>query len=91
MRVANRGGKHEHLWYLSIGELHALLRAKETSPVEIINACLARIETLNPRLNAFVVILAEQARNQAREAEAEIKAGHWRGPLHGIPVGIKDF
>jgi aspartyl-tRNA(Asn)/glutamyl-tRNA(Gln) amidotransferase subunit A len=81
----------EPLYYLSIGELSELLRAKGTSPVAITNACLARINTLNPKLNAFVTILDDQAREQAREAEVEIQAGGWRGPLHGIPVGIKDF
>jgi aspartyl-tRNA(Asn)/glutamyl-tRNA(Gln) amidotransferase subunit A len=61
------------------------------SPVEVVIACLKRIEQLNPKLNAFITVLADQALEQARVAEAEIKAAKWRGPLHGIPVGIKDF
>jgi aspartyl-tRNA(Asn)/glutamyl-tRNA(Gln) amidotransferase subunit A len=59
--------------------------------VEVVETCLKRIEELNPRLNAFITVLADRALEQARVAEAEIKAGKWRGPLHGIPVGIKDF
>ena len=76
---------------MSIGELSNRIRAKEISPVELINACLERIDKLNPRLNAFITVLGEQACDQAKQAEAEIKAGQWRGPLHGVPVGIKDF
>ena len=58
---------------------------------QVVDGCLNRIEQLNPKLNALITVLAEQALEQARVAEAEIKAGRWRGPLHGIPVGIKDF
>jgi aspartyl-tRNA(Asn)/glutamyl-tRNA(Gln) amidotransferase subunit A len=76
---------------MSIGELSNRIRTKELSPVELINGCLARIDELNPRLNAFITVLGEQARDQAKQAEAEIKAGEWRGPLHGVPVAIKDF
>lgn len=68
-----------------------LIRAQKVSPVEVVDACLKRIEDLNPKLNAFITVLADQAREQTQVAEAEIKAGKWRGPLHGIPVGIKDF
>jgi aspartyl-tRNA(Asn)/glutamyl-tRNA(Gln) amidotransferase subunit A len=68
-----------------------LIRTKKVSPVEVVDACLKRIEEFNPKLNAFITVLADQAREQAKVAEAEIKAGKWRGPLHGIPVGIKDF
>src|SRR5260370_42138462 len=64
---------------------------QEVSPVEVVIACLKRIEQLNPKLNAFITVLAEQALAQARVAEAEIKAAKWRGPLHGIPLGIKDL
>ena len=75
----------------SIKETSDLIRQGKLSPVEIVEACLARIKELNPKLNAFITVLDKQAREQAKIAEAEIKAGHWRGPLHGIPVGIKDF
>jgi aspartyl-tRNA(Asn)/glutamyl-tRNA(Gln) amidotransferase subunit A len=82
---------NEAVHYMSIGALSQLLRARETTPVEVINACLVRIDRLAQRLNTFATVLADQAREYAEEAEAEIKAGHWRGPLHGVPVGVKDF
>lgn len=72
-------------------ELAALLRAKEVSPVEIAEAFLARIEELNPRLNAFITVTADEARRGAREAEHEIVSGRYRGPLHGIPYAPKDI
>jgi aspartyl-tRNA(Asn)/glutamyl-tRNA(Gln) amidotransferase subunit A len=81
----------EALYYRSIGELTALIRSMEISPVDIVDACLARIETLNPKLNAFITVSSGEAREHAKAAEAEIQAGKWRGPLHGVPVGIKDF
>jgi len=77
--------------YVSIGELSGRIQAQEISPVAVVDTCLDRIDLLNPELNAFITILKEEAREQAKEAEAEIRAGKWRGPLHGIPVGIKDF
>ena len=75
---------------LSIREAGELVRRKAISPVELTRACLLRIEQLNPALNAFITVTAEQAMAQAREAEAEVRRGRWRGPLHGIPVGLKD-
>jgi len=77
--------------YATLQDLARLIRAKKVSQVEVVDACLKRIEELNPKLNAFITILADQAREQAQTAQAEIEAGKWRGPLHGIPVGIKDF
>jgi aspartyl-tRNA(Asn)/glutamyl-tRNA(Gln) amidotransferase subunit A len=77
--------------YASIRGLGQLIRAQKISPVEVINVCLKRINTLNAKLNAFITILADQAIEKAKNAEAEIKAGNWRSPLHGIPIGIKDF
>jgi aspartyl-tRNA(Asn)/glutamyl-tRNA(Gln) amidotransferase subunit A len=76
---------------LSIAEASELLRRKEISPVDLTNACLARIEQLNPILNAFITVMHDSALAQADEAEAEICAGRWRGPLHGIPIGLKDL
>ncbi len=80
-----------HLTQYSLVEVAALVRRKAVSPVELTQACLARIERLNPALNAFITITAEQALKQAREAEAEIQRGHWRGALHGIPLALKDL
>ena len=82
---------NETFHYMSIRELSQRLRARETSPVDVITACLARIDKLGQRLNTFATVLADQARENAEEAAAEIKAGNWRGPLHGVPVGVKDF
>jgi aspartyl-tRNA(Asn)/glutamyl-tRNA(Gln) amidotransferase subunit A len=75
---------------LSIREAGDLVRRRVISPVELTRACLQRIERLNPALNAFITVTAEQAMAQAREAEAEVRRGRWRGPLHGIPIGLKD-
>ena len=82
---------NETFHYMSIRELSQRLRARETSPVAVITACLTRIDQLSERLNTFATVLADQARENAEEAAAEIKAGNWRGPLHGVPVGVKDF
>jgi aspartyl-tRNA(Asn)/glutamyl-tRNA(Gln) amidotransferase subunit A len=75
----------------SIVETSELLREGELSPVELTKSCLAQIEKLNPTLNAFVTVTADLALTQARAAEAEILRGHWRGPLHGIPLAVKDL
>jgi aspartyl-tRNA(Asn)/glutamyl-tRNA(Gln) amidotransferase subunit A len=74
-----------------IATLHERIRTQKVSALEVVNSCLKCIEQINPKLNAFITVLADQAREQAEVAENEIKAGTWRGPLHGIPVGIKDF
>jgi aspartyl-tRNA(Asn)/glutamyl-tRNA(Gln) amidotransferase subunit A len=76
---------------MDITTIQKHLRMRKVSPVEVVVACLKRIEQLNTGLNAFITVLADQALEQARVAGAEIKAAKWRGPLHGIPVGIKDF
>ena len=75
----------------SIVETTELLRKRGLSPVELTKNCLAQIEKLNPTLNAFITVTAESALTQARTAEAEILRGHWRGPLHGIPLALKDL
>jgi len=77
--------------FSTIAELWPRLRAKEISPVEITQACLARIDKLNPQLNAFITVMAESALAQARQAEAEILRNEWLGPLHGVPVALKDL
>lgn len=80
----------DELNYLTIVEAAALLRKKKISPVELTKAALQRIETLNPRLNALITITAERALREARAAEREIARGKYRGPLHGIPITLKD-
>ena len=67
------------------------IRARQISPAELTHDCLRRIEQLNPKLNAFITVLAEPALEQARRAEQEIFRGKYRGPLHGIPIGLKDI
>src|ERR1700735_5914776 len=75
----------------TIVELAPRLRRREISPLELTRACLDRIGKLNPELNAFIAVTAESALAEARTAEAEISRGQWRGPLHGIPIAIKDL
>jgi len=75
----------------TIAELAPRLRREEMSPVELTHACLDRIEKLNPVLNAFITVTAESALAEARAAEVEMSLGQWRGPLHGIPIAIKDL
>ena len=79
------------LHYLSAWELSGLIRGREISPVDVVEACLSRIEETEPTLNSFITLLPEQARAAAQRAEQEIGRGNYRGPLHGIPVGLKDL
>jgi aspartyl-tRNA(Asn)/glutamyl-tRNA(Gln) amidotransferase subunit A len=81
----------ENLAYMPIAELAPQVERKQVSPVEIAEAVLGRIDKLNPRLNAYYTVYAEELRTAARHAEQEIAGGSYRGPLHGIPVGIKDI
>jgi len=76
---------------MSILEVSQRLRQRELSPVELTKDCLAKIEKLNPILNAFITVTADSALQQARQAEAELQRGQWRGPLHGVPLGLKDI
>jgi aspartyl-tRNA(Asn)/glutamyl-tRNA(Gln) amidotransferase subunit A len=78
------------LAYLSIGEAARLLRRKEISPVELVEASLARIERGNPGINAFLTVLADSARRRARAAERQLQRGTATGPLLGIPIALKD-
>ncbi len=75
---------------LSLTEVSRLVHQGSVSPVELTQACLDRIEAHNPALNAFVTITAEQALDAARARERELAQGQYRGPLHGIPIGLKD-
>jgi aspartyl-tRNA(Asn)/glutamyl-tRNA(Gln) amidotransferase subunit A len=77
--------------YLTIAEASALIEKRELSPVELVNSRLERIERFDGRLNSFIRVLPENALAAARAAETEIMAGRWRGPLHGIPIGLKDI
>jgi aspartyl-tRNA(Asn)/glutamyl-tRNA(Gln) amidotransferase subunit A len=75
----------------TIQQLSQEIRKRSLSPVELTRDCLTRIGQLNPKLNAFITVLADSALDQARRAEQEIQSGHYRGPLHGIPIGLKDI
>lgn len=75
---------------LTITDAARQIAARRLSPVELTEAILARIGRIEPRVGAFITVAGEQARAAARRAEQEIAAGKYRGPLHGIPVGVKD-
>ena len=75
--------------FLSAVEMARRIRKKNFSPVEVVDAHLAKIERLNPKLNAFVGVDMERARHEAREAEANAMRGEALGPLHGVPLSIK--
>jgi Asp-tRNA(Asn)/Glu-tRNA(Gln) amidotransferase A subunit family amidase len=76
---------------LGATELAARIRRREVSPVELVDQALRRIDEVNPTLNAFCLVLADEARDAARRAEAAVMRGDWLGPLHGVPVSIKDL
>jgi aspartyl-tRNA(Asn)/glutamyl-tRNA(Gln) amidotransferase subunit A len=76
---------------LDLHQAAALVRQKKVSPVQLTRGCLARIEAINPKLNAFISVTAESALAEARRAEAELQRGIWKGPLHGIPIALKDL
>lgn len=80
----------DELALMTIEQAARLLRKKEISPVELVEAALARIERWNSALNAFLTVLGEQARRQARAAERELRRGKSKGPMHGIPIALKD-
>jgi aspartyl-tRNA(Asn)/glutamyl-tRNA(Gln) amidotransferase subunit A len=81
----------EELCYLPAVELAAAIRAKQVSPVEVVRTVLDRIQRLNPRLNAFCTVTADAALQSARDAETAVLRGDKLGPLHGVPVSIKDL
>ena len=82
--------ERNELPFLSATALAELLRRREVSPVEATVAYLARIERVDPALNSYITVTADRAMAEARQAEAEIAAGNYRGPLHGVPVAVKD-
>jgi aspartyl-tRNA(Asn)/glutamyl-tRNA(Gln) amidotransferase subunit A len=76
---------------MTIEQFGRRLRARELTAVRVTEECLRRIEADNPRLNAFIAVLADDALRQAREADQDLAAGRDRGPLHGVPISIKDL
>src|SRR4051794_2990829 len=79
------------LHFMTIAEASTLIRDRKLSPVELTEAFLSRIADLDDQLNAYILPLADTARAAAKQAEGEIAAGGWKGPLHGIPIGLKDI
>lgn len=88
---AQQKGQGSNVSQLGLSEASQLVRSKKVSPVELTRECLSRIERLNPKLNAFITVTADSALAEARQAEAEIQRDRWRGPLHGIPIALKDL
>jgi aspartyl-tRNA(Asn)/glutamyl-tRNA(Gln) amidotransferase subunit A len=85
------GEIRDHLCDQPLVEVAQRIVRRELSPVEVTEAVLARTEALNPHLNVFITVLEEEARAQAAAADREIQGGSYRGPLHGIPVSVKDL
>jgi Asp-tRNA(Asn)/Glu-tRNA(Gln) amidotransferase A subunit family amidase len=81
----------DELCFLTVAEASRLIKARKLSPVELTEAYLARIETFGPQLDAFITVTADLARKQARTAEREIARRRYRGPMHGIPMALKDI
>jgi aspartyl-tRNA(Asn)/glutamyl-tRNA(Gln) amidotransferase subunit A len=81
----------EDVLFSGVAALSRGIRERQLSPVELAEAFLARIDALAPRLGCFVTVTAERALADARAAEADLAAGRWRGPLHGVPYGLKDL
>ena len=76
---------------LAVHELSVGIATRKFSPVDIVDACLARIAALDPKLHAFVSVYADDARLAAEAADKSIRSGHGLGPLHGIPIALKDL
>ncbi len=75
---------------LTLADASILIRARTISPLDLVRAYLDRIEAYEPRVNAYITVTADLALREARRLEAELDAGRWRGPLHGIPIALKD-
>jgi aspartyl-tRNA(Asn)/glutamyl-tRNA(Gln) amidotransferase subunit A len=81
----------DELAFLTIAEASRLIEQKKLSPVELTTALIRRTQAIDPQLNTYLLLTAERALDQARQAEREIAAGNYRGPMHGIPFGLKDI
>ncbi len=81
----------EDITMMSIEKVSKMIESREISPVDLVEACIARTEKLQPELNAYVYFMADEARIAAKNTEEEIKNGHYKGKLHGIPIALKDL
>jgi aspartyl-tRNA(Asn)/glutamyl-tRNA(Gln) amidotransferase subunit A len=88
--VATAAATETDLTGLTLADASARIRAGGVTSLQLTEACLARLAIYDPKLDAFITVLKEQALAQARSLDAELKAGRWRGPLHGIPIALKD-
>ena len=79
------------LHYKTITEVAGLIESRELSPVDVTGAMLERIDALDGHLKSYATVMADHALQSARRAEREIEAGEYRGPLHGIPIAVKDL
>jgi len=79
------------LAYLSLAEAATLIAKRELSPVELTQAMLDRISALDPKLHSYYTVFSKEVLAAAREAETQIRGGNYRGPLHGIPLAVKDI
>ena len=79
------------LWRLTLRDAADRLAARELSAVELLDATLERLHETEPSVHAYITLMEDSAKKQAAAADAEMGHGHWRGPLHGIPVGVKDL
>src|SRR5260370_5471811 len=81
----------DELAFPTIAEAARLIEQKRLSPVELTTALIRRTEALDPQLNAYLLLIADRPVDRARQAEGEIMTGHYRGPMNGIPFGLKDI
>lgn len=88
--LALRGQTSPDLTQLTLAEASARIRDRSVTPRQLVEACLARIQIYNPKVNAFITVMRESALRQAQELESEQRAGKFRSPLHGIPIALKD-
>ena len=87
---AQTGSPTDSLAGLTLSEVAARIKTGAVTSTALVNACLARVDIYNPKINAFITVLREQALAQAGTLDAEQRAGRLRGPLHGIPIALKD-
>lgn len=91
LMTLTRAAHETRVHYASLLEVAAKLRARELTPVELTETLLARIDQVDPVLRSYATVTADVALAQARNAEAELAAGRYRGPLHGVPIAVKDL
>ena len=90
-RVAGGPSRQDRdLSFLTLKQASEMVHNRRVSSRELAQACLDRIDRLHPVVNAFITVTRPEAITQAEAADTEIRRGHWRGPLHGIPIGLKD-